>query len=46
MSPEEAMRAQLLVKQQANEAQRHFLRYVFHEVKTRDPLSTEHLRAR
>lgn len=31
LSPEEAIRAQLQLKEHANEAQRHFLRYVFHE---------------
>jgi hypothetical protein len=32
MSPEEAIRHKLELKQQAHEAQRVFLRYVFHEV--------------
>ena len=32
MSPVEAFRAQVKLKEKANEAQRQFLRYVFHEV--------------
>ena len=32
LSPEEEYRAELVLKQRANEAQRLFLRYVFHEV--------------
>jgi signal transduction histidine kinase len=38
LSPEEEVRAQLQLKQNANDAQRHFLRYVFHEVRV--PLNT------
>lgn len=38
MSPEAEMRADLELKHHANRAQRHFLRYVFHEVRV--PLNT------
>ena len=40
MSPVEAFRAQVKLKEKANEAQRQFLRYVFHEVGERGVMSS------